>query len=56
MKVPLQISIEHLLRERLKELSAETGIPVSRIITDLLERHLDEIEARLGLHPRLPLR
>lgn len=53
MKVQLQLSIEHRLRNRLKNINKQTHIPVSKIVTDVLEEHLGEIEQRYSVQPQL---
>jgi len=54
MKVQLQLSIDHLLRERLKNIHKQTGVPVSKLVTIVLERHLLEYEQEHGVQPQLP--
>ena len=46
VKVPLQLLIDHTLKERLKNITAQTHIPMSQIVTDLLEEHLHTVEER----------
>ena len=55
MKVQLQLSMEHTLRDRLKNISKQTSIPMAKIVSDLLGAHLGEVEARHEVQPRLPL-
>jgi predicted DNA-binding protein len=52
-KVPMQLLIELPLKERLENIKSQTGIPFSKIISDLLESHLSEIERHHGIQPRL---
>ncbi|MFN8473195.1 MAG: ribbon-helix-helix domain-containing protein [Anaerolineae bacterium] len=45
-KVRKQIYLEPEQEARLKQLSAETGVPEAEIIREAIERHLDEVKAR----------
>ncbi|MCX6000230.1 MAG: ribbon-helix-helix domain-containing protein [Chloroflexi bacterium] len=53
MKVQLQLSIEHGLKERLKNISKQTGIPVSKVVSNVLESHLAEVEMHHGIQLQL---
>lgn len=55
MKIQLQLSIEHSLKERLKQINKQTGIPVSKIVSDLLLNHLHEVEEHHGVQTRLQI-
>lgn len=55
MKVQLMLSIEHTLKERLINIKKQTSIPMSKIVSDLLEAHLSEIEEQHSIQQSLPL-
>ena len=46
MKTTLQISIDTDLKVRLDALKERSGVPVSRLITNLLLEHLSNLERR----------
>lgn len=52
-KVLFQLSIDPILKERLRNISKQRGIHMARIVSDLLESHLTEIEERYGVQPQL---
>ncbi len=54
MKVQLQLSIDHLLKARLQNIHDQTGIPISKTVADILERHLREYEQQHRVQPQLP--
>ncbi|MFH1561863.1 MAG: ribbon-helix-helix domain-containing protein [Nitrospirota bacterium] len=49
MKTTLQLSIDITIKERLKKLSDQTGIPIARIIQNILQGHLTEEELKYGI-------
>lgn len=53
MKVHLQLFVEHTLRDRLLNIKKQTGIPISKTITDVCESHLQEFEESHGIQPQL---
>ncbi len=53
MKTILQLSIDVKLKQRLKNISNQTGIPISRIISDILQKYLPEEERKHNI--QLPL-
>lgn len=55
MKVPLQLLVEHTLKDRLSNIREQTHIPVSKLVSDILEKYLDEYEKRYGVQPELPI-
>ncbi len=55
MKVPLQLLIEHTLKDRLSNFRKQTHIPVSKLVSDILERYLHEYEERYDVQPELPM-
>lgn len=55
MKVPLQLLIEHTLRDRLKNIKKQTSIPITKIVSDILEKYLHEYEERYDVQPELPM-
>ena len=46
MRVTLQLSIEPTLKERLAKISRESGVAMSKVVSDLLVIHLPEVEQR----------
>jgi predicted DNA-binding protein len=54
MRVQLQLSIEHTLKERLQNVNRQTRIPVSAIISGLLEKYLHEVEELHHVQTELP--
>jgi len=55
VKVPLQLLIEHTLRDRLKNIKKQTSIPITKIVSDILEKYLHEYEERYDVQPELPM-
>lgn len=55
MIVHLQLSVEHTLKERLLNIKKQTSIPVSRTVSDVLEKYLPEYEKSRGVQPELPM-
>ena len=55
VKVPLQLLIEHALKDRLMNIKRQTSIPVSKTVAVLLEQHLPEYEERHGVQSELPV-
>lgn len=53
-KVPLQLLIEYSLKQRLQNIKDQTGIPISKTISEVLGRHLVEFETNHGVQPQLP--
>jgi hypothetical protein len=53
-KLQLLLSIDPPLKARLENIKQKTGIPISRIVTDLISRHLDEFEERYQVERLLP--
>jgi len=49
MKTILQLSIEIDLKERLKNFSSQTGIPMSRIISNIVRKYLPEEERKQSI-------
>lgn len=51
VKVPLYISLDVIMKERLMETSAKTGVSMTRIVEYALDHYLDRIlaEAKSGL-------
>ena len=45
-KIPLQLTIDLELRNRLKNFSEQTGIPMVRVVTDLLTKYLPKLEEK----------
>ena len=44
IKVLQQLSINKTLKDRLHNASKQSGVPISRIVADLLEKYLHEFE------------
>lgn len=42
MRITKNITIDHEINEKLKQLSEETGIPMSRFIEKLLKKELEK--------------
>lgn len=55
MKIQLQLLVDHTLRDRLFNIKKQTGIPVSKTVSDILEEHLSEYEERRDVQPELPM-
>jgi len=55
VKVPLQLLVEHTLRDRLLNIKKQTSIPISKTVSDILEKHLREYEERHDVQPELPM-
>ncbi len=55
MRVVLQLSMDHKLKERLKNINEQTHVPISKIISDVLEKHLHEVEEYYGVQPQLQI-
>lgn len=53
MKTNLQLSIEADLKQRLMHFSEQTGIPMSRVISDMLQKYLPEEEKKHNIQPLL---
>jgi predicted DNA-binding protein len=50
-----QLSIDSRLKARLQNINQQTGIPMAKIVNDILEAHLNEYEQRYGVTQRLDL-
>ena len=55
MKVALQLLVEHTLKDRLSNIREQTHIPVSKLVSDILEKYLHEYEERYDVQPELPM-
>jgi len=53
LKVSQQLFIEHTLRDRLQEIKRQKGIPISKTVTEILEKNLRKYEEGLGIQAKL---
>lgn len=53
VKVTQQLFIEHTLRDRLREIKRQKGIPISKTVTEILEKNLRKYEEGLGIQAKL---
>lgn len=51
MKIPLQLSIDPELKQRLEKLKQKSHIPMAALIDIMLRDHLPEYEVKYGSSP-----
>jgi len=56
MKALMQLYIKAELKSRLENFKKQTGIPFSRVIETLLEKHLPKLEKKYGVQMLLNLK
>lgn len=49
-----QLSLPKDLKDRLRNINQQTGIPMAKIVRDILEQHLEDVEKRHGIQIQLP--